>query len=616
MNRDKIKNVSSDFELLSLLDEAAGELLAGIPDFTLGKKKQKPSKKDDQDKQHKTNTPKSKNAFQLTEKEEEVPVEEQPEEVPEEVPTEEAEAQPEASANIVLSPDGELAAQTATADVSVAQDKTVQIAVRESYSDAYLLRLLEENGFDTSYSNLVTLKEGLAKGTIVLEDDSKAEPAEEDAPVEEPATEEAPAEEQVPEEAQAEGQPCEGGECAPRVQISMPVDGSMTIENQGKQVQSDAQGNLVVALAETKAMGKTNKFLESYLTEDCGMDHDEYEALLEDTKSDSIKEIANQLLLAVEEKLSGIDTSIADRSRGDIKQLRELPTIQDSLTRLESLLERSDSPKTEYSIAVNTVIKSILYINQYSAAFKDAYRNKKTVMIMRYQSLILAIISSLSYIVAALVESKNGMISLKDSEAELLEYSPLKSLSKFAKSVESGEFKKIVGDVDVLRENFLEVPVEKMSLVLEATEYLPMIVDGIRNMYNNLASDGKVVGLLYKAVGVLVTLFSLRDAFYSLFRMKTKVADMINQLQVFASSGSGSGNSLNKLSQFASKFMADAESGSDLAKRDIEAEDRKIASSVRKIQASALEPSSEPVVAKSKEAPAPATSESIFGFDF
>jgi hypothetical protein len=565
MNRDKIKNVSSDFELLSLLEAAVEEKEAAAA-----------------------------------------------EQVEEEVPAEaECEGGECAGANVVLSPDGTVQAQNATADVVVDPSKTVQISVTESYSDAFLLNLLEENGFDTSYSNLKMLKEGLKNGTITLEEKAKEEvPAEE--PVEEEVVEEAPAEEEQPVEEEV---PAEEG--APRVQITMPVDGSMVIDNQGKQIQSDPQGNITVALAEAKALRTTEKFLRSYLIEDCDFDKDEYNLLTEEVKTDGIREIARQLLAMLEEKLSGIDTSVPDRSRGDIKQLKELPVIQDSLTKLESILEREDDVNREYVMAVNIVIRSILYINQYSSVFKDAYRNKKTVMIMRYQSLVLAVISSISYIVATLIQAKNGNLVLRDSIEGLLEFAPLQALEKFVKSVDTGEFKRLVSDADTLREYFLEIPVEKMSTILEASDYLPMIIDGVKNIYNSLASDGKITGLLYKVVGVIVTLFSLRDVFYSIFRMKTKISDMLGQLNIFANIGNGVGNPLGKLSQYASKFVADAESGSDLAKKEIDTENKRLASGVRQAQVNSMN-IAEPVVkvSKAEQSPAPATSDSIFGFDF
>ena len=55
--------------------------------------------------------------------------------------------------------------------------------------------------------------------------------------------------------------------------------------------------------------------------------------LTEDTKVDSVREIRSNFLI-IEEKLS-IDTTSADRSRGDIKQLKELPALQDAITQLK-----------------------------------------------------------------------------------------------------------------------------------------------------------------------------------------------------------------------------------------------------------------------------------------
>jgi len=70
----------------------------------------------------------------------------------------------------------------------------------ESYSDAELLGFLEENNFETSYSNLCILKEGLANGTIILEAKQAEEAPEEKVPEEEAQVEEEPVAEEPPTE--------------------------------------------------------------------------------------------------------------------------------------------------------------------------------------------------------------------------------------------------------------------------------------------------------------------------------------------------------------------------------------------------------------------------------
>lgn len=436
------------------------------------------------------------------------------------------------------------------------------------FSDAELLQLLEENNYKPSFKNLMILKEGLESGKIMLEDKK-----EEKEVVEEPVEEEAPVEEAPVE---------------PAVSVNMSADGSMEVKNNGKIVVTDGKGNVSISLAERLNPAKTERLLKSFLTEDCGMLAEEFDMLTEETKVESVKEIAIRILQNVEDKISNIDTSTADRSRGDIKQLRELQTIQDVITQLEAVLERDDNALPEYSDAVNTIIKSILYINQFSQVFKDAYRNKKTVMILKYESLILSIISSISYLLATIIDYNSGDIRVKKTAQDISGFAPLQSLKAFVNSVNSGEFKTVTRDATIVREYYLEIPVETMSTILEANDYIPMIVDGVKNIYTTLVGEngGKLTNLLYKAAGYIVLLFSLRETFYTLFKMKTKVSDMVGQIQNFAGLNNG-GNILNKLTHFASKFKTDAEFGSDISKREIEDENKKMLSQVRSLQAGA-----------------------------
>lgn len=472
--------------------------------------------------------------------EEEVPAEETEEPVEGEEVPQEVGQQPAAS--VVMTPDGAVSAENALG-VSVAVDptKTVQISVME------------------------------------------AAPAEE-----------VPAEGEIP----VEQQPVEGeGEAVqPRISIEMPVDGSMAISDYNKQVVVDAQGNLQANICENtkyknfipyREFNKENHLLESFLIEDCGFSSKEYSLLSEDVKVDSLKEILSSLLKSLEEKLVSIDTSIADRSRGDVKQLKELPEIQNAVTKLEAMLERDENTTPVYAKAVEIVIRALLNVNKYSAEFKEAYRNKKTVLIMKYQALILSIVSSISYLLSVLVDYRGGNMTVVSGAEINLDIGPLKALNDFNKSVESGEFKRSITDVTTVREFFLEVPTDKMSTILEATDYIPMIIDGVKSIYNNLDNNGKLVNLIYKAVGVVVLILSLRDAFYTFINMKTKLSDMLGNIKLFANSGEN-GGVLSKLSQFAYKFKNDAEFSDKLAKNEIESENRQVVNQVRDVKTQSM----------------------------
>jgi hypothetical protein len=336
-------------------------------------------------------------------------------------------------------------------------------------------------------------------------------------------------------------------------------------------------------------------------------------SLTEEEKTESVKTIIISLLNDIQEKINAVDTVCADRSRGDIKQLRELSIIQDAITQLEALIDRDDSSLPVYSSAVNTIIKAILYINQYSSVFKDAYRNKKTLMIMKYQSLVLSIISAVTYLTSTILMYDSNGVHIKASDADIITFPPLVTLSNFIRSVDSGEFRIVSRDINIVREFYLEVPVEKMGNILEATEYTPVILDGIKGVLSSIGMDSnKLTNLMYKATGVVVLLLSIRDVFYTLASMKTKVPDMISALQNFVNIGS-SGSALGKVSQFTKKFEVDAENSRDMASREIEDQNRDIVSDIKTLKSNAQTIT---VDSSKVSTPAPAATSDDFSFDF
>ena len=517
------------------------------------------------------------------------------------------------------------------------------------FTDIELLDLLEANNKEPSYSNLCILKEGLANGTILLEEDMPEEiPAESPVEGEElPVDGEMPVEtqEQIPDEnvdeIPSEGEvpqedpsasveelpPAEGNippenQPTPGISISLPVDGSMAIQANNKTINTDPQGNLNVQITERFLHSNNiNIVLESFLLDECKMTLKEFVNLNEEEKIQSVKEIAVELLNSIQEKLSSIDTSIADKTRGDIKQLKNLDSLQDSITQIETVLERDENTKPEYKEMLSNIIKAILYINQYSNTFKDAYRNKKTLMIMKYESLILSVISCVSYMLATILDYSNDEVKVKVTTKELLDFAPYRTLKNFVESVDSGEFKTIIRDVTVMREFFLEVPVEKMEVVLEAAEYGDMIVDGIKNLADAVMSgdSSKILNLLYKAAGIIMLLLSIRDVLYTLFRMRYKVSDMLGSITNFANLNNG-GGILGKLSSFSNKFSTDAESSSEIAQREIEDENKGILKDVREIQynkPSVSTINNDPIeIGKPSGSSANQSAEDIFGFDF
>lgn len=408
--------------------------------------------------------------------------------------------------------------------------------IDEEYNlpDAELLDVLEENGYAPTLRNMNILKEGLANGTYVIEKHTpKAKPAQ--APLTEQKCSQKPV---------------------------FPVSSRK------------APKTLVYR-------SHTNECLKNFLTEECDFTVEEFNELNEADKSTTMLGIAKEVIGLISDKLQLIDTSSADRSRGDIKALKELPDIQTAITQLQAIIERAEEFKPECSQYLGIIVKSIMYLNQCSSTFKEAYRSKKTLLIVKYETLILSIISATAYLISAMIDFRSQTVTLKPG-ISVEKIAPIKTLEDFNKSVESGEFKVIINDTGILREHFKELSVEEMNSVCESTDIINLVTNGIRNLYANI-DTAKLTTMLYKATGIVVLLLSVRDAVYSFSRMRTKFSDMAYAISNFANINISS--PFKALSSFASKFVPDAENATDIATNEIKDNNKKLALEVRAAKA-------------------------------
>lgn len=426
-----------------------------------------------------------------------------------------------------------------------------QDLIRESYNDVELYGILESCGYEPTISNLEILKRGLANGTIALAEE-----------VESPA----------------------GASDAKEELEKDSIETEKPTKEVEKNLESEhcAKKETAVAIKESRMIrSHTDGFIKSYLTEDCNVSLSEANSLTEDEKNDLVRELAKCVATAISTKLANIDTSVADKSHGDVKELKILPDIQNAISQLEAIMERTDEYDPKCKNYLGIVIKSILYLNQYSAVFKEAYRNKKTLLILKYETVVLSIVSSLAYLISEIVDFRSQSLGMKPS-IHLEKIAPLKTLEDFNKSVDSGEFKIITNDVKVLREYYKELPVEKLSMVCEANNIVGLVVDGINSIYDGLDKN-KITTLLYKATGVVVLLLSVRDAIYSLSRMKTKASDMLAMISNFANINLGGG--MKSLASFASRFPTDVESASEMAANEISDDNRRMSAQLKAIKA-------------------------------
>ena len=323
-------------------------------------------------------------------------------------------------------------------------------------------------------------------------------------------------------------------------------------------------------------MTKLDALLYEFYVIESGMPVGEFNLLTEDMKTESIIEIANEVLQSIKKKLSDIDTLCIDRSRGDIRNFQELKILQDTITKLANLAFSSKdivNPKLpQYLKEITTAITNI---NKYSAQYKEAYRSKKTLMILNYQAIILSIIASLSYLVSANVDFKDANIKLKPN-AEIVEILPLKSIIEYNRAVDNGFVNEMFKDSALLREFFIEYTPEQLSTIYEATDIIGMINSGI-DAFTSFIDNPNRNGIIFKVLGIVMVILSLRDIFYTLSNSRTEIMEKIQSLKTFLNIDKlPSTSALTRFITFNNKNVSDAIYTSNTAEKEISAENREI----------------------------------------
>ena len=317
-----------------------------------------------------------------------------------------------------------------------------------------------------------------------------------------------------------------------------------------------------------------NELLKSLLVESGALSEAELDTMSPDSKAQSIKELAFSILNSVSDKLKSIDTTPVDKSRGDIKQLKELDALQRAITQLEAIIERdSESVDPELVSYLREIVKAIMLVNQYAPQFKEAYRDRSIILILRYQSVVMSIFSALSYLISVMIDFSSGNVELAQSP-KFEEVAPIKALKDFNKSVETGGFRALLKGSENLKVQLKE------SAINEDKSIIDFVIDKIEE-YTGPGVGNKLVSFLYKASGVIAFLLSLREIFYMLFRARTKFNEILKSVEAFANVSASGASGLTRLSSFADKFSVDAEESTRLAAREIEGENRDIASDVR-----------------------------------
>ena len=316
-----------------------------------------------------------------------------------------------------------------------------------------------------------------------------------------------------------------------------------------------------------------NIALRSFFLESVNISESEYYNLSEEFKIDTVKAIALQILSEISDKSRNMDTTEIDKSRGNIKNLPSLDIIQTGTEKLAELSNTEEGTE-DLKEAVAIIVGAIQNLSKFAPQYMEAYRSKKTLMILKYQSVVMAIISAISFLISDCVEaSPSGEVQLKKNY-QISDITPINWLKKYASSVSDIVNESIA--VNNIRKYFIEYNSEQLSTIYESSNIVSLLNTGINNINDMLKGNTKLSGIFYKFASVILLILSLRDIFYTLYAYKTPIKDFINNIKGFVDIGKSSLGQIASFIGFNRKSSQIAKIADNKVSAEINAENKKI----------------------------------------
>lgn len=344
---------------------------------------------------------------------------------------------------------------------------------------------------------------------------------------------------------------------------------------------------------------ESEKLLKKYLLESGDMTKDQYSKIDDGPKAASVAFVAREIMGSLKDKVPAVDSQDIDRSRGDLKMYKDYPAIQAALSKLKSSVDGVSEyfGQSEASQAVADIIECLSNISKHSNDFKEAYRDKKTAVILQYEALMVSVIQSMSYLIATCTEAAKG----DDSPVEYPQISkirPLKAIHDFNDSCRTGAFDAALKDVTYVREAYVEHGIDVLSTITEASNVGSAVVDGFNNFVDAInGGNRKLTDTLYKSAAAVSMMMALRDSVYTASKIKNAVSDALGNIKAYADGFAGS--ILSKIKNYNAHLPQEIEVASTQAGREIEAQDREIKDSLKTISTQA--PAAEPAQIQSQD---------------
>jgi hypothetical protein len=359
---------------------------------------------------------------------------------------------------------------------------------------------------------------------------------------------------------------------------------------------------------------ESEKLLRRYLLESGEIAQKQYDGMKDDAKAASVALVAQEVMGSLSGKASSVGAQEIDRSRGDLKQFREFPAVQAALAKLKSSIDGVSDyfGQNGASQAVSDIMECLANMSKHSNDFKEAYRDKKTAVILEYEALVMSIVQSVSYLIAVCTEAAKGDDSPVDYP-ELGAVRPLKAIRDFNDACKNGSFDAALRDVEFMRENYVEHGIDVLSTVTEASNASASVIDGFNNFVDGIEHGNRhITDSLYKAAAAVSLMLAMRDSVYTAAKMRNSLSDAIGNIKSYVDGFVGAAS--NRLKAYNAKLPQDMEAASAQAGTEIAAEDRSLSSEMKSAPERPAYQQSEPEEGKADRQPAAPEAKSDPGF--
>lgn len=327
---------------------------------------------------------------------------------------------------------------------------------------------------------------------------------------------------------------------------------------------------------------RNKRFLQESVISENIVTAKEYENLNEEQKEMISSEMFKSILQNIIDKAKNVDTTEIDKSRGDLKHYDMLQIIQNTIKTLQYYYSTADDSINhgQCSVELKKIVEALQYLSKYADVFKEAYRNKKTILMVTYQAVLIAILTALNYLVSESIDySEAPNVKLKD-RIQLNSINQFRAIDKFNTLCKNNELIKLNESVNFIRTYYNEFSTREMNIIYEAADIGDLINTGFDSIVKALTGNDRLNSIIFKAASVITLLLAAREVFYSVNAGKLDISKVSNNLKQFINMQDLRPGQVQQVKNYNKQNIINTVAGSQQATQALNVENNKIANDI------------------------------------